>query len=87
MAEMYKTLTKYLPMIVDDKFGKWIIDRENDGSKEHPMQFPFVAYSEMVNSLVDDIYSFEREHPEYCLHQYGQILEQRDSAMEPYLIS
>ena len=34
MPEMYKSLTGFLPMFVDDKFGDWMIDRENDGTTE-----------------------------------------------------
>ena len=76
MAEIYKKLTDYIPFIEDDKFGEWIIDRENDGTMEHPIQFPFVSYSEMVRKFERDVYEFMEEHPEYGLNRYGEILEQ-----------
>ena len=76
MADMYKKLTSFLPAIEVDSFGEWIIDRENDGTPEHPMHFPFVSYSDMVNKLTDEIYNFEREHQEYGLNRYGEILEE-----------
>lgn len=76
MAETYKKLTDYIPLIEDDNFGEWIIDRENDGTIEHPIQFPFVSYSEMVRKFKKDIYEFMEGHPEYGLNRYGEILEQ-----------
>lgn len=75
MAQTYKKLTDYIPIIEDDRFGEWIIDRENDGTKEHPIHFPYVSYSEMVTKLEEDIYGFEYEHPEYGLNRYVEILK------------
>lgn len=75
MADTYKTLTDFLPMLEDDKFGDWVIDRENDGTPEHPTQMPFVNYSRLVGEVEDAIYDFERLHPEYGLNRYGSILE------------
>lgn len=43
MTETYKKITDYIPFLEDDKFGEWIIDRENDGTMEHPIQFPYVS--------------------------------------------
>ena len=82
MAKLYTTLTEYIPLLRDDNFGKWIVDRENDGTLEHPIHFPFVTYSEMVRNITDDIYSFEREHPEYDMKRYGQILEENNIEWE-----
>ena len=82
MAKLYTTLTEYIPLLRDDSFGKWIVDRENDGTLEHPINFPFVSYSAMVRNITDDIYSFEREHPEYDMKRYGQILEENNIEWE-----
>lgn len=71
MAELYKKLTDYIPLIENDKFGEWIIDQENDGMMKHPIPFPYVSYSEMVANLENDIYGLE-----YGLNCYGEILEQ-----------
>lgn len=62
-------------MITDDIIGTWVIDRESDGSAEHPIQMPFVNYSEMVDEFVKDVYSFNNEHPEFGLNRYSEILE------------
>lgn len=76
MAETYKKLIDYIPLIEDDNFGERIIDRENDGTMEYPIQFPFVSYSEMVRKFEKDIYEFMEEYLEYGLNRYGEILEQ-----------
>ena len=52
----YEKLTKYIDVLDGDSFGTWIIDRENDGTPEHPIQMPFVNYSEMVHRFIDDVY-------------------------------
>ena len=71
----FESLTKYISSIPKDDIGTWVIDRENDGTKEHPIHFPFVNYSEMVDHFVADVYSFHDEHPEFELNRYGEILE------------
>ena len=71
----FQSLTKYISLISKDDIGAWVIDRENDGSMEHPIHFPFVNYSEMVDQFVEDVYSFSDEHPEFELNRYGEILE------------
>lgn len=40
MGSKYDDLTRFIPAIQDEDFGKWIIDHENDGTPEHPKQFP-----------------------------------------------
>ena len=71
----FQSLTKYISLISKDDIGTWVIDRENDGSMEHPIHFPFVNYSDMVDQFVEDVYSFSDEHPEFGLNRYGEILE------------
>ena len=38
MAKIYTELTDMLDVIQQDDAGEWIIDRENDGTPEHPME-------------------------------------------------
>ncbi len=72
----YSILTKYIPMMqLSKEFGEWVIDKENDGSIEHPIQFPFVSYSELVRNFVDDVYTFEKENKNIGLNNYGDILK------------
>ena len=53
---MYESLTSLLSKLQGAEYGEWIIDRENDGSPEHPKQFPFVAYGRAVTDLENAIY-------------------------------
>ena len=70
----FDSLTKYLPQLSDDSFGTWIIDRENDGSPEHPIQMPFVNYTELVHNFIDDVMRIVDQNPEMELTHYGRIL-------------
>lgn len=71
----FENLIKYLPLLEDDNIGTWIIDRENDGTPEHPIQMPFVNYSEMVHDFIKDVYDFEEKNKDFELTRYGEILE------------
>ena len=70
----FDSLTKYLPQFRDDSFGTWIIDRENDGTPEHPIQMPFVNYTELVHNFIDDVMRIVDQNPEMELTHYGRIL-------------
>lgn len=72
----FATLTRYIPLIETDDIGTWIIDRENDGTPEHPIQMPFVNYSEMVHHFIDDVYAFNDANKDFGLNHYYDILEQ-----------
>lgn len=76
-VKQFSALTKYIPMIEQEEIGHWHIDRENDGTPEHPVQFPFVAFSAIVNRFVDDVYAVVDQYPEWELNHYGQILEEK----------
>ena len=71
----FENLIKYLPLLEDDNIGVWIIDRENDGTPDHPIQIPFVDYSEMVHNFIKDVYDFEEKNKDFELTRYGEILE------------
>lgn len=76
MSELYKELTDYLPRIKETEFGKWYPEKQTgDGSLERPYQMPFVVYADVIERLIEDVYRFEMEHPEYELNRYHQILE------------
>lgn len=71
----FESLTKYLSQLDADHIGTWIIDRENDGTPEHPIHMPFVNYSEMVHHFIDDVYKFNENNKDFGLNRYGEILE------------
>lgn len=77
---MYECLTKYLQELDNDEKGVWIFDKENDGSAEHPKQMPYVMYSRMVKTFIEDFYSFMDEHEEIGLnyYSYSDILKAND---------
>ena len=72
----FDALTKYIPLIDNDEIGHWHIDRENDGTPEHPIQLPFVIFSEMVNQFTMDVGAMVKQYPEFELRNYHQILEE-----------
>ena len=45
---MFEELVGLIDKIKDDSIGEWIVDKENDGTIEHPIQMPFVIYSRIV---------------------------------------
>lgn len=71
---MFEILTSFIPKIRGIDFGEWVIDRENDGTPEHPVQFPFVAYKQVVGEFEDTVYRFIDEHKDMELNRYGDIL-------------
>ncbi|MCD7784375.1 MAG: DUF6508 domain-containing protein [Oscillospiraceae bacterium] len=77
---MYESLTSFLPLLKQDSIGEWVTDRENNGMPEHPIQMPFVLYTQIVDELISSIYTFTNEHPEYELRLYGDIL--KDNGIE-----
>lgn len=72
----FECLTKYLPQLKNDEIGTWFIDRENDGTPEHPIQMPFVNYTEMVYHFIDDVYDFNDKNKDFGLNNYYDILKQ-----------
>ena len=70
-----QNILKYLPLLETDNFGTWIIDRKNDGTPDHPVQVPFVGYSEIVCQFIADVYDFNDNNEEFELGRYGEILE------------
>ncbi|TFV08357.1 hypothetical protein E4T85_14435 [Bacillus stratosphericus] len=70
----FESLTKYIPMLHEDHIGEWVIDQENDGTAERPIQMPFVNYSETVQRLIEDVYTFAEQHQEMGLTRYSEIL-------------
>ena len=43
---------------------------------EHPIQFPFAAYSKLVSYLIEDVWIFVQENPALHLTRYGDVLEE-----------
>lgn len=75
---MFEKMTNFLNKIKDDSIGEWVIDKENDGTLEHPIQIPYVSYSNVVSEFERMVYHFEKKHPEFELNRYNEILEKYD---------
>ena len=73
---MYEELTAFLPALQNaDSYGELVIDKINDGTPEHPIQFPWMNYSDAVSDFRRAVYSFVDEHEEMDLRSYQEILE------------
>lgn len=74
-AQKFQNLIKYLSLLDNDSIGTWIIDQENNGTPENPIQIPFVNYTEMVHHFIEDVYDFNENNKDFELTRYGEILE------------
>ena len=52
----YDILFKYIDLFSNDTFGEWFFDKENDGSIAHPIQMPYVMYTQAVDDFVSDVH-------------------------------
>lgn len=82
MTKMSKfdILTKHIPIIQVDNIGELLVDKENDGTLEHPILMPFVHYSKIVQNFIDDVYTFGKRNEDMGLTRYGDIL--KDNGLE-----
>lgn len=69
----FDKLIGLLEPLETDSVGEWIIDKEHKGTED----FPYPKYTEVVNELIDAVYKFEDENPEYELTKYGELLKGR----------
>lgn len=76
----FNILTKYIPIIQADSIGVWVLNKENDGTLERPIQASYVNYSEMVNNFIDDVYIFHENNKDMELNRYVEIL--KDNGLE-----
>ena len=73
----YELLTKYIHVFENGDFGEWFIDKENDGSMEHPIQMPYVMYSRTIDDFIDDVHRFVDLHEDMGLTDYRKVIEDR----------
>jgi hypothetical protein len=82
MAGKYGVLTKYIGKISNDNIGEWFIDKANDGTMDHPIQMPYVNYSDLVCDFMEDVYKFTENNQDTGLNDYHKILEEHGIAWE-----
>ena len=73
----FDKLIGLLELLENNSVGEWIIDKEHKGTEDDPIHFPYPKYTEVVNELIDAVYKFEDENPEYELTKYGELLKER----------
>lgn len=66
---MYEALTKYVGQF--EEVGTWVVDRENDGSAEHPIQLPNMSYSQTIMKFVSEMDAF-------MVYNYGDVLKKNN---------
>lgn len=72
---MFQKLTGFIERLDSEEHGNWVIDKENDGSPEHPIQMPYVNYGREAIAFEDAMYKFVDEHLEYDMKNYREILK------------
>lgn len=65
---MYESLTKYLDVFEEERFGEWVID-------ENKVHFPYVNYEDEVRNFLGDVMAFVDAHKAMRLTNYYDILE------------
>ena len=73
---MFEPLTCYITKLQGNQYGKWIIDKENDGSYQHPIHIPYVQYKKVVLDFMSDVYGFIEDHKDINLYKYDDILKE-----------
>lgn len=71
----YNSLISFIPCLAGIEYGElYPKEQTGDGSLEKPYQMPYFVYSDVVNEFVEEIYKFDKEHPEFQLNKYIDIL-------------
>lgn len=50
-STMYEPFTSFFSGLQGKEYGRKIIDKENDSSPQHLIQFLFIAYGETIKNL------------------------------------
>lgn len=71
----YESLTAFIPRLKGIEYGKVQPEQQTgDGSMERPYQMPYYVYSEVVQEFEKEVYKFEKEHPEFRLNRYNDVM-------------
>lgn len=63
MARSFDSLTRYIPLLNEvNSIGEWVFDKENDGSKEHPIFMPYFRYKDFFLQFITDVALFAAEY-------------------------
>ena len=71
----YSSLISFIPRLKGKQYGEvYPKEQTGDGSIENPYQMPYFVYSNVVNEFVEEIHKFDKEHPEFQLNKYIDLL-------------
>ena len=71
----YDALISFIPRLKGIEYGKVQPEHQTgDGSIERPYQMPYYVYSDVVQEFENEVYKFEREHPEFLLNRYNDVM-------------
>ena len=86
-AKVFSVLTDFIDILSKDEYGEWVIDKVNDGTPEHPIQMPYVNFSEAMSHFIKILYQFCEDHPEYEYTQYCETLEKNGLQWDAKIMS
>lgn len=76
LHETYRELTKFIDIFDNlDSFGEWVIDKKRKGTREDPIQMPYIIYPKEIMDFIDEIHNFADKYTACDLHQYRNMLE------------
>lgn len=71
----YASLVSFVTRLKGIEYAKLQPEQQTgDGSMELPFQMPYYEYSVEVREFEKEVYKFEREHPEFCLNRYVDVM-------------
>lgn len=73
----FEKLVSFLEKLENDSYGEWIFDREHKGTHDDPSQMPYPSYTDVVFELIQAVYDFSEENPDYDLSNYQELLKNR----------
>ncbi len=66
----FEELMGLLELLQNDNYGEWVFETERN-------QMPYITYSDTVHKLIQAVYNFSDNNPDYDLTNYDKILEDR----------
>lgn len=68
-------MISFIPRLREVEYGKVQPEHQTgDGSIERPYQMSYYVYSDVVQEFEKEVYKFEKEHPEFYLNRYIDVM-------------
>ena len=72
---VFAKLTGLLEELKGDEYGTIHHSEGHKGTMDDPIPWPYITYSEAVHKLIEAVYDFDKENPEYNLKSYLETIE------------